>query len=267
MRLLTFSFLKTCKYKKLCIGLPRRICSVTETEARIALRDPSLVEVNPSWEPNDEPALRSAVVRDMQVYPDFITEHEENTLLLELEPVLRRMRYEFDHWDNAIQGFRETERTQWSAENSLVLSRVRAQAAGAGAGAFLPHVHVLDLAAAGHIRPHVDAVRFCGDVIAGLCLASSAVMQLVHCTHKHMEVNALLARRGLYIMKGVARYSFTHAVLGGAESVWRGEALPRRRRVALIVRTPPHAPPPGAPALDAPPPDQHTQTSPDKQIK
>lgn len=36
----------------------------------------------------------------MQVYPEFITEREEIALLNELEPQLRRMRYEFDHWDN-----------------------------------------------------------------------------------------------------------------------------------------------------------------------
>uniref|UniRef100_A0A2A4J0C2 Alpha-ketoglutarate-dependent dioxygenase AlkB-like domain-containing protein n=1 Tax=Heliothis virescens TaxID=7102 RepID=A0A2A4J0C2_HELVI len=176
----------------------------------------------------------------MQVYPEFITEHEEKALLTELEPVLRRMRYEFDHWDNAIHGFRETERSQWSADNAVVLGRVRGLAFGAEhAAAALPHVHVLDLAAAGHIKPHVDAVRFCGDVIAGLCLVSSAVMQLVHNDKKHLVLNALLARRALYIMKGVARYEFTHAVLGGEESTWRGERLPRQRRVALICRTRP----------------------------
>lgn len=36
----------------------------------------------------------------MQVYPEFITEREEIALLNEVEPQLRRMRYEFDHWDN-----------------------------------------------------------------------------------------------------------------------------------------------------------------------
>lgn len=66
----------------------------------IVTGDPSLVEISPTWKEDDLPNLRSAVVRDMQVYPDFITKREEHSLLLELEPVLRRMRYEFDHWDN-----------------------------------------------------------------------------------------------------------------------------------------------------------------------
>ena len=59
----------------------------------------------------------------------------------------------------AIQGFRETERSAWSADNEAVLSRVRALAFRTRATDVLPHVHVLDLAAAGHIKPHVDAVR------------------------------------------------------------------------------------------------------------
>lgn len=36
----------------------------------------------------------------MRVLPNFITEEEEASLLGEVEPQLKRMRYEFDHWDN-----------------------------------------------------------------------------------------------------------------------------------------------------------------------
>ena len=32
----------------------------------------------------------------------------------------------------------------------------------------LPYVHVLDLAGDGHIKPHVDSARFCGDTVAVL---------------------------------------------------------------------------------------------------
>lgn len=60
-----------------------------------------------SWNEDQEPELRRAVLADMQVYPDFITEKEENALLQELEPVLRRMRYEFDHWDNVSIQYQE----------------------------------------------------------------------------------------------------------------------------------------------------------------
>lgn len=70
----------------------------------------------------------------------------------------------------AIQGYRETERSQWTEENSVVLSRVRGLAFGAD-GETLPHVHVLDLAAAGHIKPHIDAVR----VIYLICYCSTLI--------------------------------------------------------------------------------------------
>ncbi|XP_028174035.1 alpha-ketoglutarate-dependent dioxygenase alkB homolog 7, mitochondrial-like, partial [Ostrinia furnacalis] len=213
--------------------------------------DPSLIEILPSWKADEEPELRAAVLRDMQVLPDFVSEAEEAALLAELEPALKRMRYEFDHWDNAIQGYRETERSTWSEPNSLVLARVRQLAFGPGEEP-LPHAHVLDLAAAGFIRPHVDAVRFCGGVIAGLCLASDAVMRLRHAARDHLALDALIARRCLYVMRGCARYDFTHAVLGGEESVWRGERLPRRRRVAVITRSrPPPAGPPAPPPADS----------------
>lgn len=48
--------------------------------------------------------MRAAVQRDMQVLPGFISEQEETSLLAELEPVLKKMRYEFDHWDNVSNG-------------------------------------------------------------------------------------------------------------------------------------------------------------------
>ncbi|KAM3957853.1 alpha-ketoglutarate-dependent dioxygenase alkB homolog 7, mitochondrial [Aphomia sociella] len=179
-------------------------------------------------------------MKDMQVLPDFVTEEEEIALVAELEPYLKKMRYEFDHWDNAIEGFRETERSQWSAENARVFSRVRGVAFScASAGEPLPHVHVLDLAATGHIRPHVDAVRFCGEVIAGISLLSSAVMRLQHEQRPQLRLDALLPRRSLYIMRGSARREFSHAVLAPAACGWRGQRVARGRRLALITRSRP----------------------------
>lgn len=47
-----------------------------------------------------EPELRKSVLQDMQVIPEFVTKEEEAAMLAELDPQLKRMRYEFDHWDN-----------------------------------------------------------------------------------------------------------------------------------------------------------------------
>ncbi|NXY91564.1 ALKB7 dioxygenase, partial [Alcedo cyanopectus] len=54
----------------------------------------------------------------------FVTPEEAAELLRELEPVLGRQRYQFDHWDGAISGYRETERGRWGEAGRAVLSRV-----------------------------------------------------------------------------------------------------------------------------------------------
>ena len=36
----------------------------------------------------------------MKIIPDFLTADEENQILEEIEPYLKRLRYEFDHWDD-----------------------------------------------------------------------------------------------------------------------------------------------------------------------
>ena len=34
---------------------------------------------------------------------NFLSESEENNLLLEIEPTMKKRRYEFDHWDNVMK--------------------------------------------------------------------------------------------------------------------------------------------------------------------
>ncbi|VVC88282.1 unnamed protein product [Leptidea sinapis] len=237
------SYLRNCKFRHNIIT--RTYCTEILREqpkefVTSTIGDINFIDFHSTWKNDEEEALRKQVLEHMRVIPDFISEAEENSLLAEVEPQLKRMRYEFDHWDNAIQGYRETERGSWSEANSSTLARVRAAAFPPGA-ALLPHVHVLDLAAAGHIRPHVDAVRFCGDTIAGLCLLSTAVMRLTHEERPHIAFDALLQRRCLYIMSGAARYSFKHAVLGNEDSTWCGRRVQRLRRVAVICREAPPA--------------------------
>merc|ERR1712062_940424 len=48
-----------------------------------------------------------------------------NDLMKEVEPHLKRLVYEKDHWDEAIVGFRETERKQWNQVNSVIIDKLR----------------------------------------------------------------------------------------------------------------------------------------------
>lgn len=109
----------------------------------------------------------------MLIIEDFLTEPEEEALFAEVDPYMKRLRYEFDHWDDvslmqvyintfssrqqqAIHGFRETERQKWYPDNKKIIDRVNATAF---IGSILPHIHVLDLADKGVIKPHVDSSR------------------------------------------------------------------------------------------------------------
>ncbi len=150
---------------------------------------------------------REIMQKYMLVKPDFITDSEESTILDEVEPYMRKLRYEFDHWDNAIHGYRETERKSWSVANQLILNRVKTFAfdnfnsGNKNATSLLSHVHVLDLHEDGYIKLHVDSTRFCGNTIAGLSLLSDCVMRLESEKEKGKWAKVLLKRRSLYIMR------------------------------------------------------------------
>ncbi|KAH8273433.1 hypothetical protein KR018_000135 [Drosophila ironensis] len=184
--------------------------------------------------PADE---RRAFKKDMQVLPDFITTEEEEQLLLEIEPHMKRLPYEANHWDEAIHGYREAERRTWSAGNRVVLERISQLAFG---GRAMPFVHILDLAESGVIKPHVDSTRFCGNTIAGLSLLSDSVMRLVRAEQGlSYSADLLLPRRSLYVMTQSARFLFTHEILDRHQSIFAGESVSRRRRLSVICRNEP----------------------------
>lgn len=207
---------------------------------------------------NEWPAVvKTEFLRDMCLYEDFISVDEEQTLMTEVEQVTKRMRYEYDHWDDAIHGYRETERKNWYPQNRLVLDRV-------GKFAFdtkvMPFVHILDLAKDGVIKPHVDSSRYCGNIIAGLSLLTDCIMRLRRVDETkyyqgskdagQIQIKAdsgnsggefdyyadiLLKRRSLYVMRDSARYKFTHEVLAPG-ALFKGAPVDKDRRVSIICR-------------------------------
>ncbi|XP_020509334.1 alpha-ketoglutarate-dependent dioxygenase alkB homolog 7, mitochondrial isoform X2 [Labrus bergylta] len=171
----------------------------------------------------------------VEVRTSFITEEEEGAFLQELEPGLKKKRYEYDHWDDAIHGYRETERARWGAACEEVLNRVRSSAFPEGSQLLGP-VHILDLDKNGFIKPHIDSVKFCGSTIAGLSLLSDSIMRLVREDNSSEWLDLLLPRRSLYILRDEARYNFTHEILKEEDSVFSGQRVPRLRRISVICR-------------------------------
>ncbi|XP_049277582.1 alpha-ketoglutarate-dependent dioxygenase alkB homolog 7, mitochondrial [Anopheles funestus] len=196
---------------------------------------------------------REKFTKDMRVFDQFVDEKEENSLLEEIDPYLKRLRYEFDHWDGAIHGYRETERKHWYPANRAILDRI---VSVAFEGTAMPYVHVLDLAEEGVIKPHVDSVRYCGNTIAGISLLSDSVMRLVRTNDEEQTdeesrqiftqerdnkywADILLPRRSLYVMKHTARYKFTHEILTNQESLFRDKLIKKTRRISIICRNDP----------------------------
>ena len=62
----------------------------------------------------------------------------------------------------AIHNYRETEKSDWNSTNKPIIDRLRQRIFPDGSSKeSLDLVHVLDLAADGVIKPHVDAERVC----------------------------------------------------------------------------------------------------------
>ncbi|XP_043256035.1 alpha-ketoglutarate-dependent dioxygenase alkB homolog 7, mitochondrial [Colletes gigas] len=175
----------------------------------------------------------------MQIVPNFVDIEEEKSLLEEVEPYMKTLRYEKSHWDDAIHFYRETERKQWNENNMKIINKIREKAFPKEMSQ-IPLIHILDLAAEGWIKPHVDSIRFCGEIIAGLSLLSDSIMRLTmvgnETTYKH---DFLLPQRSLYIMSGVARYNYNHEILKNEESYFEGQHIPKTRRISIICRCQP----------------------------
>eukprot|EP00543_Licmophora_paradoxa_P019091 CAMPEP_0202474862 /NCGR_PEP_ID=MMETSP1360-20130828/92604_1 /ASSEMBLY_ACC=CAM_ASM_000848 /TAXON_ID=515479 /ORGANISM="Licmophora paradoxa, Strain CCMP2313" /LENGTH=285 /DNA_ID=CAMNT_0049102005 /DNA_START=1 /DNA_END=859 /DNA_ORIENTATION=- len=135
--------------------------------------------VDARWSPSDfDP--KSAVV-----YDNFVSEEEANLLAEQISALMRRRRYEKNHWDSVIVGYKEVELIDEDAMlNDLIirnlLHRTRSYLQEnhlTPASTFLP-CHAIDLKADGELHAHVDSVRFSGGMVAGISLLSSAIMRL-----------------------------------------------------------------------------------------
>jgi len=114
------------------------------------------------FHPGFEPANVDKFANSFLIYENILSEKEEEAFMREMEPHLKRHVYEKDHWDNAIQGFRETERKFFNKENAEIVKRIKATSfpSDGKESKTLPYTHVLDLAETGFIKPHVDSARF-----------------------------------------------------------------------------------------------------------
>uniref|UniRef100_A0A673UBI0 AlkB homolog 7 n=1 Tax=Suricata suricatta TaxID=37032 RepID=A0A673UBI0_SURSU len=169
----------------------------------------------------------------------------------ELEPQRRGRRQEYDLWDTAVHGFRETEKSRRSEASRAIRQRVQAAAFSPGQ-TLLSSVPVLDLEPRGCIKPHGDCIRFCGAAIAGLSLLSPGVVRLVHTREPGAWLELLLEPGSVYILRGTARYDFSYEILRDEESFFGGHQIPRGQRISVICRSLPEGIGPSEPGQTPP---------------
>ncbi|GBG32680.1 Alpha-ketoglutarate-dependent dioxygenase alkB-like 7, mitochondrial [Hondaea fermentalgiana] len=189
---------------------------------------------------------------DAVVFPDAISQEEHDALVEEIlhgasDRAMRKFRkrkYQEDHWDAVIVGYKEIERAMplWPPALASVLQRMQDFVQRYleehvervnGPLEYLPP-HIIDLAADGEIRPHVDSIKFSGEVVAGLSLLSTRTMSLrkgrddPHAyTKDEPAVDLLLPPRSLYILCNRARFDMGHSV---------ERVDPPERRFSIIFR-------------------------------
>ncbi|RLN11002.1 hypothetical protein BBJ28_00019077 [Nothophytophthora sp. Chile5] len=199
---------------------------------------------------------------DLGVMLDVITEDEEQVVADECSKILRRRRYEEDHWDSVIVKFKEMERSRWSTETQRILQKLRDAAILPKGLDYFPAVHVIELAEDGFIKAHVDSIKFSGRVVAGVNLLSPSIMRFNE-EHGDSVIEAYLPRRSFYMMtyvldgfasleiglvvliltllpisccSGRVRYHYAHEILPGAQ-VFKGEIpVNRTHRISIMLR-------------------------------
>lgn len=53
----------------------------------------------------EDSELKSILEKDLILIEDFISPEEETSLLNEIEPYMKKLRYEYDHWDDVNKTF------------------------------------------------------------------------------------------------------------------------------------------------------------------
>jgi len=190
-------------------------------------------------------------------------------------------RYEKGHWDAVITKYKEVEfDTDPSLLDSIshqVLKRTQSfllqqhlDSDDSTFVEFLP-THAIDLHRDGVLDKHVDSIRFSGNMVAGISLASPSIMRLRPSAHdddnnnnnnnddnnndntEHQQqqtteqehwVDLYLLPRSLYVLTGMSRFEYTHELLpSGSIFCLKNDhdettmmTVERQQRISLIFR-------------------------------
>lgn len=61
----------------------------------------------------NKPVDLTKFFKDLEIYPNFITQAEHDQLVAESEKALKKKKYQNSHFDHVITGYREIEKSNW----------------------------------------------------------------------------------------------------------------------------------------------------------
>ncbi|KAF9149747.1 Alpha-ketoglutarate-dependent dioxygenase alkB 7, mitochondrial [Linnemannia schmuckeri] len=214
------------------------------------------------------------ILHDFILVPEYLTSDEHDMMVkgatLKLKRALgKQVRYEDGHFDGVITRYRECSAGDWSSPFSTTTTSPSSDPSSSSSSSsssntsytrkerttpremmdaikseFFPSTwtwvspHILELEAGqGGIKPHVDHLDASGSVVAGLCLGSSAVMELIHQDDPQKWFRVLLPKRCFYFQRDSVRYSYKHGIPIEAEDhQFRGTVVPKEKRISIMLR-------------------------------
>lgn len=197
-------------------------------------------------------------------HPSIISPSESEILISDILQRTSRKRYQKGHWDSVISNYKEVEfydEGLLSNVSRRVISRIRYflerkhlthydsnnhdDGSNGNNIKWLP-VHGIELKEDGYLKPHVDSIKFSGDIVAGLSLLSPSIMRLKKEDNNSSDdsghhVDLLLLPLSLYVLSGESRYSYTHELLDSGSEFCSdldgsSSVIQRGKRLSLIFR-------------------------------
>jgi alkylated DNA repair dioxygenase AlkB len=176
----------------------------------------------------------SPVVPGLRYVPDYLESAMQESLLAEIDSRpwqdvggQRRIQF-YGHWYELAKGgvYRVGDLPGWAGEIAARLEHER----------LMPYLAdqliVTEYQPGQGLRPHVDAPIF-ADVIVGITLGSTTIMELTHQDH----CEPIMLRPGsALVFSGEARDRWEHAIPAREADVWMNRTLHRSRRVSLTFR-------------------------------
>ncbi|KAG0049146.1 Alpha-ketoglutarate-dependent dioxygenase alkB 7, mitochondrial [Gryganskiella cystojenkinii] len=203
------------------------------------------------------------ILKDFILVPNYLSPQEQHLMIESATRKLKRalgkqVRYEDGHFDGVITRYRECSASDWSGtgvvsysssgpnhQPSPLRERVTpSEIMQSIKQEFFPHEwnwvspHILELEAGrGGIKPHMDHLEASGEVVAGLCLGSDAVMELIHEDEPERSFKVWLPKGAFYFQRGSVRYRYKHGIpIEPADHHFRGRVIPKEKRISVMLR-------------------------------